>query len=68
MKLQIILIKKLNYLGKGLSAEEATRLKEQIVKEDTENNTECRNFRQIWRRARFRFILKLTNDAYMLNC
>lgn len=30
------------YLGKGLSLEEATRLKEQRVKEDTENNTECR--------------------------
>ena len=29
------------YLGKGLSLEEATRLKEQRVKEDTENNTEC---------------------------
>ena len=32
------------YLGKGLSLEEATRLKEQRVKEDTENNTEyCEN-------------------------
>ena len=41
MKLQIILIKKLNYLGKGLSAEEATRLKEQRIKEDNENDTEC---------------------------
>ena len=29
------------YLGKGLSLEEATRLKGQRVKEDTENNTEC---------------------------
>ena len=29
------------YLGKGLSLEEATKLKEQRVKEDTENNTEC---------------------------
>ena len=29
------------YLGKELSFEEATRLKEQRVKEDTENNTEC---------------------------
>lgn len=28
------------YLGKGLSFEEATRLKEQRVKEDIENNTE----------------------------
>lgn len=30
------------YLGKGMSIEEATRLKEQRVKEDTKNNTECR--------------------------
>ena len=29
------------YLGKGLSLEEATKLKEQRVKEDIENNTEC---------------------------
>lgn len=29
------------YLGKGLSLEEATRLKEQRVKEDMENYTEC---------------------------
>lgn len=29
------------YLGKGLSLEEATRLKEQRVKEDIENKTEC---------------------------
>lgn len=29
------------YLGKGLSLEEATKLKEQRVKEDTKNNTEC---------------------------
>ena len=29
------------YLGKGLSLEEATKLKDQRVKEDTENNTEC---------------------------
>ena len=28
------------YLGKGLFLEEATRLKEQRVKEDTENTTE----------------------------
>lgn len=29
------------YLGKGLSLEEATKLKEQRVKEENENNTEC---------------------------
>lgn len=29
------------YLRKGLSLEEATRLKEQRIKEDTENNSEC---------------------------
>ena len=29
------------YLGKGLSLEKATRLKDQRVKEDTENNTKC---------------------------
>lgn len=29
------------YLGKGLSLEEATKLKEQRVKEDIENNTKC---------------------------
>ena len=29
------------YIGKGLSLEEATRLKEQRIKEDTENTTEC---------------------------
>ena len=31
----------LELIGKGLSLEEATKLKEQRVKEDTENNTEC---------------------------
>lgn len=29
------------YLGKGLSLEEATKLKEQRIKEDAKNNTEC---------------------------
>ena len=29
------------YLGKGLSIEEATRLKKQRIKEDNENDTEC---------------------------
>lgn len=29
------------YLGKRLSIEKATRVKEQKIKEDAENNTEC---------------------------
>ncbi len=57
------------YLGKGLSLEEATRLKEQRVKEDTENATDSSENVLLGKygRARLKFILKLTSEAYMLN-
>jgi len=49
------------YIGKGLSLEEATRLKEQRIKEDTENVILGKYGRTGL------IILKLTSEAYMPN-
>lgn len=54
------------YLGKGLFLDEATKLKEQRVKKYTENTNEYSKNVLLGKYGKI-LLLKLTNEAYMLN-